>query len=214
MNILWTCELGIDCRDTIWKSCCWYRRFFILFFFLNFILFGHLLEIFGTFLLSWVLALFGTFRHFFINVLAIFWYFLLLFEAFCLIRGIKWESIGNMKKQACCAGCTEFLNVTVSWACERAKFSWVCAKSWELYVQTKNVGILTSFFFAFFLMIRTYYLILSGFFFLSLYLTQNFRTKILSMQKNLLLECLRLHTALHKWGGAHQTSDHLPKPNL
>ena len=22
------------------------------------------------------------------------------------------------------------------------------------------------------------------------------------------------HTALHKWGGAHQTSNHLPKPNL
>ena len=23
-----------------------------------------------------------------------------------------------------------------------------------------------------------------------------------------------LYTALHKWGGAHQTSNHLPKPNL
>ena len=34
------------------------------------------------------------------------------------------------------------------------------------------------------------------------------------LQTNRLLLMWKEHTALHKLGGAHQTSNHLPKPNL
>ena len=37
-----------------------------------------------------------------------------------------------------------FLKVTISRPCNRAKFFWLCAKSWNLYAQTKNVRVLTS----------------------------------------------------------------------
>ena len=39
----------------------------------------------------------------------------------------------------------EFLRVTVSRSCDRAKDFWVCVKSWDLYAQTKNFCTLTSF---------------------------------------------------------------------
>ena len=32
--------------------------------------------------------------------------------------------------------------------------------------------------------------------------------------KALVKSCIPNITALHEWGGAHQTSNHLPKPNL
>ena len=41
-------------------------------------------------------------------------------------------SFQNAKKEGQVA---EFLNVTASWSCDRAEFSWVCAKSWEVYAQ-------------------------------------------------------------------------------
>ena len=44
------------------------------------------------------------------------------------------------------------------------------------------------FFFLFFIMIHTYYVILSVMF--ALLVAQNFRTKVLTTPKNLLLECL------------------------
>ena len=34
--------------------------------------------------------------------------------------------------------CPEFLKVTVSRSCDRAKIVWLCAKSWDLYVKTKK----------------------------------------------------------------------------
>ena len=48
--------------------------------------------------------------------------------------------------------------------------------------------------FYFFLMIHTYYVILGVIFLL--FLAQNFRTKVLTVQKNLLLECLPLDGAI------------------
>ena len=50
-----------------------------------------------------------------------------------LLDGI---SVGGQSTRA------EFLNVTVSQCCDRTKFSWLCAKYWDLYAQSKNWCIL------------------------------------------------------------------------
>ena len=83
----------------------------------------------------------------------------------------------------------EFLNVTVARSCDRAKFSWPCAKSWDLYGKTQNVMHFNPFYIFFFL-IHTYYVIFGLVF--GLFLAQNFKTKVLTAQKNLLLKCLGL----------------------
>ena len=44
-----------------------------------------------------------------------------------------------------CRAVPEFLKVMVSQSCDRQKKFWFCPKSWDLYVQTKNLCILTSF---------------------------------------------------------------------
>ena len=54
--------------------------------------------------------------------------------------------------------------------------NWDCANSWELYAQTKKISIF-----------HTCYVILGVIF--VLFLAQNFKTKVLTVQKNLLLEC-------------------------
>ena len=81
----------------------------------------------------------------------------------------------------------EFLNVTVSRSCDRAKFSWLCAKSWDLYAETKNLCILTSFtiFSSWFTRIMQILV-----WFWHFFLRKNVKTKVLTAQKSLLLECL------------------------
>ena len=66
---------------------------------------------------------------------------------------------------------------------------WCGTKSWDLYPQTQHLCILTSFTF-FFFMFCTYYVIFSEIF--ALVLALNFKTKVLTAQKNQLLECLWL----------------------
>ena len=83
----------------------------------------------------------------------------------------------------------EFLKVTVSRLCDRAHIFWLCAKSWDLYAQTTKLCILNSFT-VFFFLFHAYELILSDIF--AIFLAQNFKTKVLTAQKNLLLECLGL----------------------
>ena len=83
---------------------------------------------------------------------------------------------------------SEFLNVTVTQSCDHAKFSWLCAKSWDLYAQTKK------------LCLWTYFTVFSSWFtftmwflvwFLHFFLRKNFKSKVLTAQKNKLLECLQ-----------------------
>ena len=38
---------------------------------------------------------------------------------------------------------TDFLNVTVSPLCGGANFFWICARSWDVFTQTKKVVVLT-----------------------------------------------------------------------
>ena len=73
----------------------------------------------------------------------------------------------------------EFLNVTVSWSCARAKFSWPCAKSWDLYAQTQKLCILTSF-----RVISSWFTHIMWFFcvIFALFLAQNFKSKVLTAQ--------------------------------
>ena len=81
----------------------------------------------------------------------------------------------------------EFLKVTVSRSCDRAKFVWLCSKSWDLYAQTKNLCSLTSFT-VFFFMFYIYHVIFCEIF--VLFVAQNFKTKVLTAKQNLRLECL------------------------
>ena len=64
--------------------------------------------------------------------------------------------------------------------CNRAKILLLCAKSWDLYAQTKTFCIFTSFT-VFFFMIHTYNMICGIFF--ALFLAQNVLTKVLTAQK-------------------------------
>ena len=68
----------------------------------------------------------------------------------------------------------EFPKVTVSRSCDRAKIFWLCAKSWDLLAQTKNLCILTSFFYSFF---PSYLPHIKWFF------AQDVKTKVLTAQK-------------------------------
>ena len=44
-----------------------------------------------------------------------------------------------LSQMPCLVETAEFLNVTVTWLCDRAKFCWVCAKSWDMYTQTRKL---------------------------------------------------------------------------
>ena len=82
---------------------------------------------------------------------------------------------------------SEFLKVTFSRSCDRARIFWLRAKSWNLKVQTKNLCIFTSLT-VFFFMFHTYCVTFNEIF--ALFVTQNFKIKVLTAQKNLLLKCL------------------------
>ena len=98
---------------------------------------------------------------------------------------------GNTENHnVCIMTWAEFVNVTVSRSCDRAKLSRVCAKSWELYLQTKKLCNLNTFKKLFFYIIHTFHVILGVIF--ALFLAQNFKTEVLTAQKNLVLECLDL----------------------
>ena len=85
---------------------------------------------------------------------------------------------------------TEFLNVTVSPSCNGAKFSWLGAKFWDLYVQT--VKFMICFIFLIFLSIFTD-LTKTLRFFLPIFLRKIFTSGSVTAPKNLLLECLILY---------------------
>ena len=93
----------------------------------------------------------------------------------------------------------EFLNVTVSTLCDGAIFSWLCAKFWDFHAQTKNLCILTSFTF-FFCLCFTH--IIDFKWYVCTFLAQNVGNRVLTAQKNLILECLplpSLELLVFKW---------------
>ena len=70
--------------------------------------------------------------------------------------------------------------IPLSWSCDRAKFSGLCVKSWDLHAQTKEIFILTSFtvFSSSFTHIKWFWVILFAHFH-----AQNFKTKVLTARK-------------------------------
>ena len=75
---------------------------------------------------------------------------------------------------------SEFLNVTVSRSCDRAKFSWLWATFWDWYFETKNLCILTySTVFSSWFTHNMWFLM----WLLHFFLPTNFRTKVLTAQK-------------------------------
>ena len=75
---------------------------------------------------------------------------------------------------------SEFLNVTVSRLCDRAKFSWLWATFWDWYFETKNLCILTySTVFSSWFTHNMWFLM----WLLHFFLPTNFRTKVLTAQK-------------------------------
>ena len=93
---------------------------------------------------------------------------------------------------ALCCKCflkSEFLKVTVSRSCDRAKNFWLCAKSWDMHTQPENLCIKTTFTF-----FTLFFKHIKLFFLRKISKLQFDRAKFQNYNfdraKNLLLECL------------------------
>ena len=104
-----------------------------------------------------------------------------------------------------CQDSSEFLKVTVSPSCDGAKFSWCCSKFCYLYLQTGKINNFLYFSILFCPFLPT--LCASKRFFPHIP-AQNFESKIVTAQKNLLTECLRfiirLLTFFHWFPSGHK----------
>ena len=89
---------------------------------------------------------------------------------------------------------TEFLKVRVSRSLDRAILFWFCTKSWNLNAPTNNLSILSllQFFLSLCLTQIKWYVMI----FFHFLLRKNFKNKVLTAPKNLLLQCLQRNCLL------------------